>query len=204
MAELKHVGRSIKDQRKCAVAYRVVPNEADNCLVVFTDTLDSPDHQTLMKLIESNAGQNAGELADAMFRTRLSDGRNMLVQFDRTGKLQKVPTSQIELTPNTTSSIPLNELNQIVAEQQGVTVADLAAKAGENAEAPAEEPAPVVAEAAPATTQSSEVLTDEDLAAQYRSQADALYKEAKALRGLAEELVPTVKKKAKAKTAPGG
>ncbi len=200
MAELKHVGRSIKDQRKCAVAYRVVPNEADNCLVVFTDTLDSPDHQTLMKLIESNAGQNAGELADAMFRTRLSDGRNMLVQFDRMGKLQKVPTSQIELTPNTTSSIPLNELNQIVAEQQGVTVADLAAKAGEATQETAQAPAPVVEE----TTQTSEVLTDEDLAAQYRSQADALYKEAKALRGLAEELVPTVKKKAKAKTATGG
>ncbi len=200
MAELKHVGRSIKDQRKCAVAYRVVPNEADNCLVVFTDTLDSPDHQTLMKLIESNAGQNAGELADAMFRTRLSDGRNMLVQFDRMGKLQNTPTSQIELTPNTTSSIPLNELNQIVAEQQGVTVADLAAKAGEATQETAQAPAPVVEE----TTQTSEVLTDEDLAAQYRSQADALYKEAKALRGLAEELVPTVKKKAKAKTATGG
>ena len=203
MAELKHVGRSIKDQRKCAVAYRVVPNEADNCLVVFTDTLDSPDHQTLMKLIESNAGQNAGELADAMFRTRLSDGRNMLVQFDRMGKLQKVPTSQIELTPNTTSSIPLNELNQIVAEQQGVTVADLAAKAGEATQETTDAPAPVV-EATPETTQTSEVLTDEDLAAQYRSQADALYKEAKALRGLAEELVPTVKKKAKTKTATGG
>ena len=43
------------------------------------------------------------------------------------------------------------------------------------------------------------VLSDEDLAAQYRSQADSLYKEAKALRAQAEDLVPTTKKsKAKA------
>ena len=38
------------------------------------------------------------------------------------------------------------------------------------------------------------VLTDEDLAAQYRSQADALFKEAKALREQAEELKPTKRK----------
>ena len=38
------------------------------------------------------------------------------------------------------------------------------------------------------------------LAAQYRSQADTLYKEAKALRAQAEELVPTIKKKTAKKT----
>ena len=40
-------------------------------------------------------------------------------------------------------------------------------------------------------------MTDEDLAASYRSQADTMFKEAKRLREQAEELVPT-KKKAKA------
>ena len=45
------------------------------------------------------------------------------------------------------------------------------------------------------------VLTDDILAAQYRSQADALYKEAKLLRSQAEDLVPTVKKAAKKTTA---
>lgn len=201
MAEIKHVGRSIKDQRKCAVAYRVVPNDPDNCLVVFTDTLESPDHQTLMQLIESNTGQNANELADAMFRTPLPDGRNMLVQFDRMGKLAKVPTSSIELTPNTTSSIVLSELNQIVAEQKGVTVADLAlANAKASTPEAKEEP---VAEAAPLSTSADGVLSDEDLAAQYRSQADAMFKEAQRLRKEAEELAPA-KKKAKAKTASGG
>ena len=45
-------------------------------------------------------------------------------------------------------------------------------------------------------------LSDEDLAASYRSQADRMYKEAKRLREQAEELVPTKKKsKTSAKAA---
>lgn len=204
MADLKHVGRSIKGQRKCAIAYRVVPNDPDHCLVVYTDTLDSPDHQSLMQLIESNTGQNAKELADAMFRTRLPDGRNMLVQFDKMGKLNKVPTTDIEVTPNMQSSIVLAELNKLVAEQQGVTVADLAVSSGSTApaETTSTEEASVQTVSTGETDAPTGVLSDEDLAAQFRSQADAMFKEAKRLREQAEELVPT--KKAKAKTASGG
>jgi hypothetical protein len=200
MADLKHVGRSVKGQRKCAIAYRVVPNDPDHCLVVYTDTLDSPDHQALMQLIESNTGQNAKELADAMFRTRLPDGRNMLVQFDKMGKLAKVPTTDIEVIPNMQSSIVLAELNQLVAEQQGVTVADLAMSNGSTETASTK--ASVQSVSTGETDAPTGVLTDEDLAAQFRSQADAMFKEAKRLREQAEELVPT--KKAKAKTASGG
>jgi hypothetical protein len=40
----------------------------------------------------------------------------------------------------------------------------------------------------------SELLTDDVLAAQLRSQADAMFKEAKRLREQAEELSPTKKK----------
>ena len=77
MAALKHVGRVTKTKKKCAVAYRVLPGDPDNCLVVFTEALDAADHDTLINLIESNAGQNSDEFADAMARTSLSDGRNM-------------------------------------------------------------------------------------------------------------------------------
>jgi len=38
------------------------------------------------------------------------------------------------------------------------------------------------------------VMSDEDLAKSLRSQADAMFKEAKALRDQAEELVPTKKR----------
>ena len=50
------------------------------------------------------------------------------------------------------------------------------------------------------TPAQDDVITDEQLAAQYRSQADALFKEAKALREQAEELVPTKKKTTKKTT----
>lgn len=200
MANLKHVGRHKTNQRKCIVAYRVVPNDPDNCLVVFTDTLDSDAHDSIIKLVESNAGQNAYEFAEAMHRNTLPDGRNMLVALSRTGKLNKTPTKDIEMVPNSQTSISLDELNKVVAEQKGVTVADLALQSdsGQNQSQPAEAPQETVAEA---PVVNEEVITDEQLAAQYRSQADALYKEAKRLREQAEELVPTKRKTAKKTTA---
>jgi len=82
MAEsIKHVGKLSTNNRKCIVAYRVVPGEPDNCIVVYTESLDADMHDSLMKLVESNAGQTANELADAMARTLLPDGRNMLATF---------------------------------------------------------------------------------------------------------------------------
>lgn len=197
MAELKHIGRHTRSSRKCAVAYRVIPGDSSSCLVVYSDTLEAADHESLMKLVESNTGQNAYEFAEAMHRTPLSDGRNMLVHFSKTGKLVKVPTAEIELTPNTQSKVNLAELNQIVASQKGITIDDLALKPSTKNELRVETAAsvdtiPAVKESAIASV--NEVLTDEALAAQYRSQADSLYKEAKRLRDQAEELVPTKKK----------
>lgn len=197
MADVKHVGRSVRGNRKCIVAFRVVPNDSDHCLVVFTENLEAADHDTLINLVESNAGQNAYELGEVMARTSLSDGRNMLAAFDRMGKLSRVATTEINLTPNFSTSVNLAELNTIIAEQKGVTVADLALQDGsakkENQSTPSTQP--VIDEP---ITDSTGVLTDDQLAAQYRSQADRLYKEAKSLREQAEELSPT-KKKATAK-----
>ena len=202
MAALKHIGRVTKTKKKCAVAYRVLPGEPDNCLVVFTESLDAADHDSLINLIESNAGQTADEFADAMARSSLSDGRNMLAGFHKTGKLAKVATNLIEMTPNNNTSLPLDELNKTIAEQKGVTVNDLAMKDPQGATIAEVKDAPVADPAAsytaPATT---DVLTDEVLAAQYRSQADSLFKEAKTLREQAEELVPT---KRKSKTTADG
>jgi hypothetical protein len=200
MADLKHVGRSVNNQRKCFVAYRVVPNEPENCLVVFSDSLDAADHDSVIKVVESNAGQNADELADAMIRNTLSDGRNMLQGLHMTGKIVKMPTKDIELTPNTRTTVNLAELNELIAEQRGVSVEDLAVQPTtktQTNEVKETETNPVVEQTS--VNNDSGVLSDEDLAAQYRSQADAMFKEAKRLREQAEELVPT-KKKAKVKT----
>ena len=206
MHDYKHVGRVKTNRRKVVVAYRVVPGDPDNCLVVQTENLNAEEHDSLIKLIESDAGQSAYEFAEAMARTRLPDGRIMLAAFHVTGKLNKVPADMIEMTPNNSTAINLKELNEIIAQNQGVTVADLAVKGpdGETlqpADAPATDapvnPVDMYANAPATNTASDGILTDEALAAQLRSQADALFKEAKALREQAEELVPTKKKSTK-------
>ena len=195
---LKHVGRVKSNKRKVIVAYRVIPGDPDNCLIVQTENLSADEHDSLIKAVESASGQEAYEFAEAMARTYLPDGRNMLAGFSKTGKLNKVATSQVEMTPNNNTVIGLDELNRTIAEQKGVTVADLALKGpdGETVQPKdntTDAPVDPVATYTEAPAQDG-VLTDEALAAQYRSQADALFKEAKALREQAEELVPTKKK----------
>ncbi len=200
---LKHVGRIATTGKKVVVAYRVIPGDPDYCLVIPTQALEAAQHDDVMKILESNAGQNAYEFAEAMARTVLSDGLNMLAGMQKYGKMVKVKSDTIEMTPDNKSVIVLAELNKMLAEGKGVTVADLALKGpnGETVQPKVETPtADPVGDYV--TTKTDGVLSDEDLAAQYRSQADALFKEAKVLREQAEELVPTKKKtKASAKEA---
>ncbi len=186
---LKHIGRHVGSKKKVAVAFRVLPGEADNCLVVPTESLDAAEHDSLMTLIESNAGQNAEELADAMNRVTLPDGMNMLKGFHKYGKLYKMKTDEIEMTPDNKSSVMLSDLNKLIADQKGITVEDLAVNGTSG-----QPVAPATSTAMPTANTDEKVLDDATLAAQYRSQADALYKEAKSLREQAEELVPTKRK----------
>jgi|MDTC01.3.fsa_nt_gb pyocin large subunit-like protein len=206
-ANIKHVGRLKTNNRKAIVAFRVIPEDPLNCLVVMTESLEAGDHDALISLVDSTTGQTEYELGSAMMRTKLPDGSNMLARFSATGKLMKMPTSEIEMTPNFQSSVNLAELNQIMADNKGVTVADLAVK---DPNQTTTETAPV-APVAPATNVAPEMtamdealntaeqpMTDEVMAASLRSQADAMFKEAKSLREQAEELVPT-KRKTKSK-----
>lgn len=183
---MKHVGRIAKTKKRCCVVYRVVPGDATKAIVVMTESLDASEHDALINLVQSQTAQDSYELGQAMARAQLPDGRNMLAGFHSTGKFAVVEQENVEMLPDNNNSILLSELNKIIAEQQGVTIADLAIKDPNATDA--EKTA--VAE----TTTDSGVLTDEDLAAQYRSQADAMFKEAKRLREQAEELVPTKRK----------
>lgn len=192
---LKHVGRVKSTNRKVIVAYRTLPGESNSCVVVTTENLEAADHDSLIKLVESNAGQNAYEFAEVMARSTLSDGSNMLSRFHTTGKMIKVATNNIEMTPDLSNVIMLDQLNQTIAESRGVTVDDLALKG--SATTSPEESQEVEETVSPQVTQSNDVLTDEQLAASYRSQADTMFKEAKRLRDEAEKLHPTKKKTVK-------
>jgi len=194
---LKHVGRIKNNQRKVVVAYRTVPGDAESCIVVTTENLMADEHDALMKCVESHTGQNSTEFAEAMARTQLPDGRNMLAGFHTTGRMMKVATNEVEMVPDRNTAIPLNELNQQIAEQKGVSVEDLAISGGDQPvdnqrETTVETVNYDAPQAEPVSTQGA--LSDEEIAAKYRSDADRLYKEAKALREQAEELSPTKKK----------
>ena len=196
---LKHVGRMANNQRRVVVAYKVVPGEPENCIVVTTENLAAEEHDALMKLVESSAGQEADDLATVMMRTTLPDGSNMLARFHTTGKMVKASSANVQMIPNKNTTILLSELNEAIAIQKGVTVAELAVR-GKAAAAPQVVAESAVANVTETSTTTDGVITDEDLAAKLRSDADRLYKEAKALRAQAEELVPTVKKTATKKT----
>ena len=123
---LKHVGRIRKTQKKCCVVYRVVPGDAEHCVLVLTESLMAEEHDALMKLVESPTAQESYELGEAMSRATLPDGRNMLVGFHTTGRMMKVATSEVEMLPDSKTTIGLDELNQTIAQHRGVTVEELA------------------------------------------------------------------------------
>ena len=105
------------------------------------------------------------------------------------------PEPVIEITPTPNYVIGLDELNKLIAEQRGVKVEDLALSSGSKSEV--KDIAKVTDLSDPVTAASNEVLSDTDLAKSYRSQADAMYKEAARLRKEADLLDPPKKKTTK-------
>jgi hypothetical protein len=198
--ELKHVGRVIATGKKCLIAYRTLPGDAYSCLVVPTENLPDSYHDALINLVESNAGQSADEFAEALDRTQFPDGSRMLPALHAQGRLVKVPTNQVEVLPTNSTSIILSELNQIIADQQGIAVDELSIKSSKEVEKTEVKSDPIKTTSASVNEPEVldtvvEVLSPELQAKKYRSDADRLAKEAAKFRRLAEELVPTISKK---------
>ena len=191
MANMKHIARMKETGRKVAVVFRTIPGDPHSALVVQTENIKDADHDKLMTLIESNTGQTADELADAMQRTPLGDGSMMLNSFHLTGKLTKVSTSDVEMTPDTASTISLDELNKMIAEQKGVGVADLAVGGSSVDTIATAETVPSGEASATVEAAKEQPLTDEQLANNMRADADRLFKEATELRKQAEDLDPS-------------
>jgi hypothetical protein len=197
MAELKHVGRIISTKQRCLVAYRTLPGDSHYCLVIPSDSLTDAYHNSIINLVESQAAQDSYEFAEVLMRNYFSDGNNMLKWLHANGLLLKMATSSIEMCPTTSITVQLSELNQIIAEQRGVSVDDLSIPPSSDEskviearkEASLAKPTAIVEESK--TVDMNDPIAT---AKHYRSQADKLAKEAANFRRLAEELVPTKKK----------
>jgi len=190
---IKHVGKH--NQRKIAIVYRQVPDEAHMALVMYTDNLPMMVHDEAMKVLESELGQNAKDLADALFRHVMPDGNNCLTHIHRAGYLKKVPCNQVIVTPTAKSTIRLDELNDMLAKiEAGGDAADKMANLDANrgikgvmqeGRELGQPPAPVQA-----TTSAdiSGVLSDAEIAQQRLAQADRMESEAKGLLAEAKRL----------------
>jgi len=110
------------------IMYRTVPGEPNNCLVVGTKFLPDQYHNALMKAVESDGGQDAEEFADYASRQTFPDGTNMLAMLHNDNYIKKFKTNEIMITYGTGADgrILLNKLNEMIAKDKGVKVADLA------------------------------------------------------------------------------
>ena len=113
---LKHVGKH--NDKRCVIVFRKIPELEHMALVVYSDLLPRMIHDEVMRVVESPQGQEAREISDVLFRTIMADGHNCLESLHRNGLMKKVPTNQVLVTPTTTSSVRLDELNDILDEMQ--------------------------------------------------------------------------------------
>ena len=208
MKSLKHVGKMKKAGSKVLVAFRTLPGESNQALVIPVSSLSDNYHDDIMKLVETTEAQSAFEFGEVLFTRSFSDGRPMLQALKADNRMAKVPTDDVLMMPSPGSEIALHQLNTLIAEQKNCAVDDLCTfVSGAKKNTPEVQELVKVKDLAPPPTpavvplkaSANEVLSDKDIAKSYRSQADSMYKEAARLRKEAEDLDPTVKKTAKAK-----
>jgi hypothetical protein len=206
---LKHIGRMKNTGVKILTIFRTLPGESNMALVLPVANLSDSYHDSIMTVVETDQAQEVFELGEILFTRTFPDGRPMLQALQADNRLQKVPTDLVIMSPTANDSVQLDQLNVLIAEQRNCTVDDLytfvsgapkvktndvvvedIAEVKDLASQPSNEPLKATGDTA---------LTDKDIAKSYRSQADAMYKEAARLRKEADDLDPPQKKTTKAK-----
>jgi hypothetical protein len=125
---IKHVGKN--GDRKVLVLYRQVPGEDHMCLVIYPEVLNAAWQDTIQRVVESDVGQQAEELADALHRSLFPDGRPILQTLHNERMIKKIRTGDIIMTPRQDSKIRLDELNKMLNEMK--LGADAVKKMAEN------------------------------------------------------------------------
>lgn len=161
---IKHVGNNKDTGSKLVVVFRKMPDDANHCLVVETQTLPEKFHDELIQAVESVTAQQESDLYNYLNRNNFYTGRNMLITLHETGLLKRMPTSQVRMTPQQGVEIMLDELNRQLDNIANQQVIDNAASGNQPA------------------------LDNSELANRLLSQAEFYEKEAQRLRQEAREL----------------
>lgn len=186
---IKHVGRH--NNKKVAIIFKEVPGEQHMALVVYTESIPSRLHDEIMTVLESPVGQNSKDLGDALFRHIMADGNNCLTAIHKGGYMKKVPTIQVIVTPTSTSSCRLDELNDILRQMESgedavKKLAELDASQGMRGGG--KEVGEPTRASSVNTDSTANVLSDADIASQRLAQADRMEAEAKSLLAEAKRL----------------
>ena len=100
MAFLKHVGRHSGTGQRLSVVFLQLPDEKENALVVYSDSLPDRYHDSFMEAVESPEGQASRNLYEVLTRKVFWHGTPMLETLHKEGLLRKLPTGSIIMTPN--------------------------------------------------------------------------------------------------------
>ena len=172
MAEMtKHVG--LYGDKPCVVVFRELPEEDDQALIVISDSLEGQFHDDIMSVVDSPEGQESNNVSEVFFRRRLTVGAIMLEALHSRGKLTKVPTNMVKLTPAPNQSVDLTEVN---AELKKI-------ETGSNPPLVTEAPAENLSQGDVPT---EEVASENQIAQNLLSQASLLREDAKVLLGDAD------------------
>lgn len=193
MAQLKHVGTH--NNKKCVVLFRQTPGEDHMALVVYSDNMPSLVHDAVMEAVNSDVGQQEENLAEALQRKTMPDGRIALQVLHAEGYIKKVQTNQVIMTPNAKSNVRLDELNSIINRlQEGGEAAAELKELDQNAGMVSPQPrGRDVGEPQIAEQTQTQTLDDTALANNLLNQAKGYEDEAAKLREQAYDLNPDLK-----------
>ena len=115
MSFFKHVG-TVNGKKAIIVQRQLSGDEAHMAVVIYSEIMPSKYHDDIMKVLESDEGQQAWEFRDILERRMMADGNNMLEALSGEGYLKRVPAANVMVTPNSKSSMRLDELTKLLGE----------------------------------------------------------------------------------------
>ena len=127
---LKHLGVLKEDGAQVAILFRTIPNEPNFCLVIGPKFLSDIHRESLMRALESKEGQASFELGTHLAKVAFPDGPNMLAMLHLDNYIKRMSTKDIIVTygAGDAGKISLDKLNQMIADDMGVSINDLAIK----------------------------------------------------------------------------
>ena len=113
MSFFKHVG-TVNTKKVIIVQRQLNGDDEHMAVVIYSGIMPAKYHDDVMKLLESPEGQAAFEFRDILERRMMADGQNMLQALSHENYLKRVPAANVMVTPNSKSSMRLDELTKLL------------------------------------------------------------------------------------------